>query len=456
MKTYKDLKEEIERENFPSTKSFAKSKDRYKDLVLNITEATSFLDELRNLKFSVRIMCIFKGLTHFPECQQCGSPVKGLDKIKLDNPEKKEQYNTYIFRDFCSRKCTVASGRFSDRAKQTNLERYGVENAAQSDVAKERTKKTNNERYGVDWHTQSENFKAKASETWKQNYGDDIVNPSQTQVIKDKKRESSLEKYGTETVLQSDIVKDKIKKTNLERYGYENVSQSEHTKTKIKKTMVDRYGVENALQSKIIQNRVNTTNIEKYGTPWVCGSDYMTEKSKITNIEKYGVPYITQTSDFLEKTKETSLRKYGTEHPSQSDKVKAACVANSLEKYGTEHPMKNHEYYHDFITYRQYKKKEYSFPSGNIVLVQGYEDRAIDKLLKEFEEQDIIIGEGVPSFEYTLEGKTKTYYPDIYVESTNTVIEVKSTYTVRCDKEMNIEKWKSVIMNGYNFKLMVI
>jgi len=39
---------------------------------------------------------------------------------------------------------------FQEKAKQTNIERYGVEHAFQAEQFKEKIKQTNIERYGVD------------------------------------------------------------------------------------------------------------------------------------------------------------------------------------------------------------------------------------------------------------------------------------------------------------------
>lgn len=44
-------------------------------------------------------------------------------------------------------------------------------------------------------------------------------------------------------------IKEKKKETNLEKYGVEHPSQNEEVKEKMKQTMIDRYGVENYLQT---------------------------------------------------------------------------------------------------------------------------------------------------------------------------------------------------------------
>ena len=48
-----------------------------------------------------------------------------------------------------------------------------------------------------------------------------------------------LEKYGVEHAAQSDIIKDKMKQTCLERYGVENIMSCDEFKDKIKQTSLE-------------------------------------------------------------------------------------------------------------------------------------------------------------------------------------------------------------------------
>lgn len=70
-------------------------------------------------------------------------------------------------------------------------------------------------------------------------------------------------------------------------------------------------------------------------------------------------------------------------------------------------------------------------------------------------------GKDVPSFEYTLEEegdeKTHVYHPDMYISSTNTIVEVKSRFTYDRTEELekiNHAKWDAVYNTGkYNFEM---
>ena len=101
----------------------------------------------------------------------------------------------------------------------------------------------------------------------------------------------------------------------------------------------------------------------------------------------------------------------------------------------------------------------YTFPRGRQVAVQGYEPFCIDLLLKEYDEDDLRFGaeiEGSP-FHYTHPEteRDSCYFPDVYVVSTRTVVEVKSPYFYDLEKDKNLAKWRAVKERGYNMKVYV-
>ena len=109
-----------------------------------------------------------------------------------------------------------------------------------------------------------------------------------------------------------------------------------------------------------------------------------------------------------------------------------------------------------------YSTKDYILPSEKIVKVQGYEQRALDLLFnQEYKENDLLIDSKdienkIGQIWYIKEtGKRGRYYPDIYVISENKIIEVKSTWTFKKDKNKNMSKKQACINNGLNFEFMV-
>lgn len=154
-----------------------------------------------------------KALIHYPsECAGCNEPFKKFLGVG------------YGYQPYCSKQCaakhkqeTGVYQQINEKVKQTNLNRYGVENVFQLEQIQDKTKQTN------------------------------------------------LERYGLEQAVSSKEVQDKIKKTNLEKYGHESHLSSEIVRSKIKETNVARYGVENVFESISIQDQIENTNLKKYG-----------------------------------------------------------------------------------------------------------------------------------------------------------------------------------------------
>ena len=250
----------------------------------------------------------------------------------------------------------------------------------------------------------------------------------------------------------------KIKETNIERYGVENPGQSEEVRAKMKETNMERYGVEHILQSEEVKAKMKETNMERYGVenPFQCPE--VKAKMKETNIERYGVENPGQSEEVKAKIKETNIERYGVEHTLQSEEVRAKIKETNIERYGVEHPMQNAEIFHKSVKY-SFKKKEYAFPSGKRVTVQGYEPQALDILIKqEYNEDDIITAQtDVPEIWYeTDDGKKHRYYVDIYIKSENRMIEVKSRYTYDNKKEENHLKQQASKDAGYKHEIWIL
>lgn len=112
--------------------------------------------------------------------------------------------------------------------------------------------------------------------------------------------------------------------------------------------------------------------------------------------------------------------------------------------------------YSDKCLYNGFKKKEYVFPSGKKILIQGYESFAINDLLKQYNEKDIIAGDELNLLiAYRYCNKDKTYRPDIYIPKENLIIEVKSRWFFELEKEKNLIKENSTKNAGYNFKFII-
>ena len=106
---------------------------------------------------------------------------------------------------------------FVSKIKQTNLERYGVENPFESREIQTKIKEIIKSKYGVEFSGQIEEGKQKAIRTSLEKYG--TKHPTQSQVVQNKKRETVRNKYGVNCISQLEEIKAKTIQTMRERYG---------------------------------------------------------------------------------------------------------------------------------------------------------------------------------------------------------------------------------------------
>ena len=292
------------------------------------------------------------------------------------------------------------------------------------------TKETNIERYGVEC-------------------------TAQAPVVKEKIIQSNLKNYGVEYVFESKKIREKIKCTLIERYGVDHYTKTEECKDKMKKTNIERYGVDNPATLDEIKEKMKQTCLERYGVEHYSKTAEMKEKTQETVLQRYGVEHYSQSEDWKEKTVKTNMQRYGVSNSNKTketrDKIKATCLA----RYGVEHPHQCQEIMEK--TQKNAKKyKEYTMPSGMIRKVQGYEPFALDELIKKYQEDNIITDrKEIPRITYMINDKKKYYFPDIFIRSINTIIEVKSTWTYKSKVDNIREKENATKMAGYAYEIWV-
>jgi len=255
----------------------------------------------------------------------------------------------------------------------------------------------------------------------------------------------------------------RMKNTNMERHGYEFVSQRPEMKDKAcagmlkyvnekkykieeVKTLFNKFGCE-LLETSYIDNKT----LMKFKC--VCGKDgvislnhfiggercnhiqCMESRKKATNMKKFGKTWYTQTEVYKENYITHSLATYGVAHPLQNSEVQAKNELSGL------------------------RFKNYKMPSGKIVRIQGYENRALDELLNSYSEEQIVSGrKNMPEiWWHDKENIKHRYFCDFFLPHINTIVEVKSTWTLKKAEDIGkIEGTKKAAnAAGYDFKLMV-
>lgn len=127
----------------------------------------------------------------------------------------------------------------------------------------------------------------------------------------------------------------------------------------------------------------------------------------------------------VQKTKSTMMENYGDANYNNRDKCEESCIV----KYGVRHVMQVVDIHNSAQKHRWYTIIS---PTNNTVLVQGYERYVIPKLWDLHGESNLIVKrQDMPKIFYIGEDtKSHRYYPDGLLFN-NTVVEIKSTWTLR-------------------------
>ncbi len=140
---------------FSKYSSFSEEQLKY------IHKQTSFLDRYE-AKLSERVYCVAHDIHKLLIC-----PVCGIDRIKF----KSYDFGYY---KVCSKKCADIrrkSIEYQENIKKTCLKKYGVDNTAKSERAKNTYRENCLRKYGVTSFFKSDDFKEKSEKTFLKNYG---------------------------------------------------------------------------------------------------------------------------------------------------------------------------------------------------------------------------------------------------------------------------------------------
>jgi hypothetical protein len=211
------------------------------------------------------------------------------------------------YRKYCSAKCSATDTSTKEKRKNTNVQKYGVDNVAKAEH------------------------------------------------IKNKQMETNLERYGTKSSAQNEEVKSKYKNTIRQKYGTQNYFESEDFKLKSRETLLERYGKEHFTKTEEYLEKTKNTNLEKYNTEWYTQTDEYKERAKQTNLENWGVEHLSKSSKFKKMVIERNLDKWGVEHYYQSEDFKEKSKETILKRYGTEY--KNSEKYRNYLASQEHKTK---------------------------------------------------------------------------------------------------
>lgn len=296
------------------------------------------------LKISERLYWYFHNLKEHPKCPVCGKNVSYINFSK--------GYHTY-----CSVSCGRKSQESNERRKNTCLQKYGVENPAQSQIVKSKIEKTMMMKYGVKHALQNKDFLKKSQDTCEKHFG--VRSPSQNKDIVKKQVQTHITRYGG-VGTASPITLEKIKQTNLEKYGCEWGWGSEEVRAKSIQTWREHYGVDNPFAAEEIKKLLKEINIEKYGVDNPFAAEEIKEKIKQTNLEKYGAESPMKLAEIVRKIFITK-KENGTSCSSQIEQdFKQWLIDNNIEF--------DHQHRDNFYPFNC----DFYFPKSNFYLeIQG-------------------------------------------------------------------------------------
>jgi len=258
-----------------------------------------------------------------------------------------------------------------------------------------------------------------------------------------KRDKTCLEKYGTEHPISLDKFKKKREDNNFQKYGVKNTLEIKEIRDNIKKICIKKYGVDNPWKNDKIRDKIKNTCIEKYGAKSPLESTEILNKIKNTCIDKYDVDSALKSIEILNKIKQINLERYGVDNPWKNDKVRDKIKKTLFNRYGVIHPLQS-QYLYNLMIKKSFIIKKYK---DTDLHYQGtYE---LDFLDKYYDKLKI---ENGMTIKY---GYDKIYYPDFYLPDYKIIVEIKSKWWFEKHLDINLEKQKQCIDNGYNFIFII-
>lgn len=268
----------------------------------------------------------------------------------------------------------------------------------------------------------------------------DTYSKKDIDAITEKRVKTVKAKHGVDNVSQTTEVREKLKKTTK--------ATKDIRLKKTKETNLLNHGVESTNSLPEVQKKKTTTMKER------TGYEYPLQVPKIAEI--VSVKNTANAPDRVSAGRKTKLKVHGDENYNNREKYVETCT----ERFGSANPSQNATV-HAKKMKSTYRTREFTFPSGKVVRLKGYEPKAVEELLKTYHESEIITEtELIPVIPYfENDGSSHVYFPDIYIPKDNLLVEVKSQYTYNgFIGWYNTNKLKEAasISEGYNFKFMIM
>lgn len=267
-------------------------------------------------KFSEYLYRMYHHIPDRPVCVVCGNPVK---------------FKTFHigYGRTCGRACTAKDPATILKAKQTMLEKYGVDNISKLKEIHEKKRINCIQKYGVDSPNKVDSIKEK------QHHLKKIRTKKDPDEIKLKREQTMLERYGVSHYTN----REKCKATTKAHFGVESVFQLPEKQNEICDIKEKKYG------DRYYTNRekYKQTSLKQYGVEWGINTKENQDKARETTINRYGVPFTFMSYEFQKEIQKKIESKYGVKSPSKLQSIKEQTKRTCQKKYGVDWPCQRPE-----------------------------------------------------------------------------------------------------------------
>jgi transcription elongation factor Elf1 len=324
--------------------------NRINDLTNYLDDTVSIYERLFNIKYNLDHILIcpickhnklewnmkYKKYKKTCNCKSCK-----LEYLMLNRDLEKEMNRRKKISDVQKNKSDEEKKMIRDKIVKTNLEKYGVDSFAKSDLFKDNMKK--NKGYVSPFELNETHKKSK--KTLMKKYG--VDHNFKIDAVKNNKKNTFLIKYGVDVPTKCDSIKNKIIDTNNIKYGGNSPMNNIDIVHKAKETYKINY-IDNDDNKKSLLLKRENTMLEKYGVKyWMQNCDNADNMTKKTSYKKY----ILNNKEYSLQGYEDFalfnilLKKYNINDIKISNSEITANIGNIYYTYNN----KKHRYYPDFF-----------------------------------------------------------------------------------------------------------
>jgi hypothetical protein len=210
-----------------------------------------------------RLYHLINNIMYIPKCKCCDNIVRWNDSA----PALSQQYRTY-----CSKKCQQNDPDNRDKKAATEVERYGKDRSSIIN----KMQQTNLERYGVEYAIQSETVNDKRVNTNQRKYG--VDNVMQCNAVLEKRIQTNKKLYGGNAPACSKQVQQKALSAYVLKYGSvsERYAQSSHK-------MITAHS-NNHLNNHYMRRHISQQSLQRLADPSWLITQNVTNKLNINEI----------------------------------------------------------------------------------------------------------------------------------------------------------------------------